>query len=84
MQYVRFDVIHLSFIGFEASSGTETLTFTYPIDTFDFTSVHIFEGSISCDSGCMSPTPMPEPGTMALVGLALAGMGLAARRRKAV
>lgn len=69
-------------VGFTALSAFETLTFDYLLATDDEDFVQIFAGLIRCDLNCDPVTPMPEPGTMALVGLALTGMGFASRRRK--
>ena len=35
------------------------------------------------EDGCLPPTQVPEPGTLALLGIGLAGFGLARRRKKA-
>ena len=75
------DLFGLS-IFFNASASSETLTFDYPGATTDLDFVEIVNGLIVCTDNCTPVTPVPEPGTMALVGLALAGMGFAARRRK--
>lgn len=82
----------ISFTGGAAFANFNTNTIANPAGGFaDMT----FSGSSQISAGSMisnrssvdlvgQTIDIPEPGTLALVGLALAGMGVAARRRRAI
>jgi hypothetical protein len=63
------------------NAGSNTLDFNV-YNTELWTSLFVDNLAATCDSGCSGPTPVPEPGTLGLMGLALAGVRFARRARK--
>ena len=77
IQYDGFtDLFTASFIGL--SAGTHTMKFAIA-DAGD----HVLDSAIFIQAGSFDdkPTDLPEPGTLALLGLGLIGMGMARRRK---
>jgi MYXO-CTERM domain-containing protein len=58
-------------------------TSTSGIDGFGFDDMVISDAcQVNGATNCVAPTPTPEPGSLALAGLALAGLAVVSRRRK--
>jgi hypothetical protein len=70
------DFLDLSGSGTVSITGFDDTAFTWTL------SLDEAGTALAAVSMTNAPAPMPEPGTLALLGLGLAGMGFASRRRK--
>jgi hypothetical protein len=70
---------------FTGLGGNPLLTISFDAaPTFNLADFHLYNVSLDCDvSTPCATTSVPEPGSLLLVGAALAGLGLVRRRRSA-